>query len=71
MATRMQACLLDVHSSVLLCLMSSSDASDTPQAPDTTLDIIATFSPPGNAEQFFRTVAGLGHDYGDYGKVGF
>jgi hypothetical protein len=40
------------------------------QAPDTTLDFIATFSPPGNAERFFRTVAGLGHDYGHYGKVG-
>ena len=61
--------------SVLLCDCASTLLSDARvpslQAPDTTLDFIATFSPPGNAEQFFRTVAGLGHDYGDYGKVGF
>lgn len=33
------------------------------------LDFIATFSPPGNSERFFRTVAGLGHDYGHYGNA--
>lgn len=33
------------------------------------MELIATFSPPGEAERLFRTVAGLGHDYGHYDKV--
>lgn len=64
---------LDVPCPVSLRLTTavSNTSMSASQAPDTVLDFIATFSPPGNAEQFFRTVAGLGHDYGDYGKVGF
>lgn len=68
------ACCASCSTSTFLCCCASTLLSDarvlSSQAPDTTLDFIATFSPPGNAEQFFRTVAGLGHDYGDYGKVG-
>jgi hypothetical protein len=37
--------------------------------PEQTLDMIATFAPPGPYEHFFRSVVGLGHDYGTYKQV--